>query len=91
MTEQFHPGQDVEVICGETGDGRPVWRKAKIVNLPHAPKALDDGRKYTVQFYGTCAVFAAEDIRVAWSAEEYPGLAEPDDDTSDPMGSGVSP
>ncbi len=60
---QFHEGQEVEVVCGVSSNGTPIWRKAKIVNLPHAPKSLDDGRKYTVQFYGISAVFNEADIR----------------------------
>jgi hypothetical protein len=56
----FHEGQAVEVWCFPDGE----WEKAKIVRLPHAPHALDDGRKYTVQFPdGTRAIFNAEYIR----------------------------
>ena len=84
MTQQFHEGQDVEVWAMTL----QTRRKAKIVALPHAPNALDDGRKYTVQFPdGSRGVFAAERIRAVEPAEEYPGLAESDDDTSEPMGS----
>jgi hypothetical protein len=57
----FQEGQEVEVWCFPDGE----WEKAKIVRLPHAPHALDDGRKYTVQFPdGTRAVFDAEHIRI---------------------------
>ena len=63
MTQQFHEGQDVSVQYLEC-EGIPLWRKAKIVALPHAPNALDDGRKYTVQFEdGSRGKFDAEHIR----------------------------
>jgi hypothetical protein len=119
MTQQFHEGQEVEVLKLEPEEGHPGvmrgwWRDAKIVHPQPGTPILDPGY-YVVQFRdGTRAVFDAVHIRAISplderfsraptteaehqtmlagdSAEEYPGLAEPDDDTSNPMSDEATP
>ncbi len=91
---KFQEGQEVEVCCNEyrgdmaTGPKyRKQWRKAKII-LAQRPITWTDDTLYEVQFPdGDRAVVHTEHIRAVDPAEEHPGLAEPDDDTSEPMGS----
>lgn len=52
--------------------------------------APDGGAIFNPVYETTLGLFDAEHIRPIDPAEEYPGLAEPDDDTSNPMGSGAA-
>ncbi len=90
---QFHEGQEVDVLqpINHPIEGYPgtYWRKAKIVGWT---ACRNQTPRYEVQFHdGARAMLDAAYIRAIEPSEEYPGLAEPDDDTSDPMGSVATP